>query len=122
MTYTQMLFALIFDKAIFGHNPSLTSLVGSVMIVTSAMYIAFHKASLKRRAEEEKERQQTGNGSVHMTEVRRSWSTPRTGSTLVHVQDEEQGLVEGIDANDGGATESEYKEAASRLSRRSSLR
>ncbi|KAI6903359.1 hypothetical protein KC334_g7213 [Hortaea werneckii] len=40
MTYTQMLFALAFDKLIFGHTPDLMSIAGSTLIVGSALYVA----------------------------------------------------------------------------------
>lgn len=40
MTYTQMLFALAFDKIIFGHTPDLISIAGSTLIVGSAIYVA----------------------------------------------------------------------------------
>ncbi|RMY79545.1 hypothetical protein D0864_09066 [Hortaea werneckii] len=40
MTYTQMLFALAFDKLVFGHTPDLMSIAGSTLIVGSALYVA----------------------------------------------------------------------------------
>lgn len=40
ITYTQMLFALSFDKLVFGHTPDLMSIAGSTLILGSALYIA----------------------------------------------------------------------------------
>ncbi|KAK3622258.1 hypothetical protein LTR56_022306 [Elasticomyces elasticus] len=40
ITYTQMLFALSFDKIFFGHTPDLLSIAGSTLILSSAIYIA----------------------------------------------------------------------------------
>ncbi|KAF2666400.1 hypothetical protein BT63DRAFT_377242 [Microthyrium microscopicum] len=45
MIYTQMLFALGFDKLIFGTNPALLSMVGSSLILSSAIYVAIQKAN-----------------------------------------------------------------------------
>lgn len=43
MVYTQMLFALLFDKMIFGTTPGGWSLVGSVLILGSALFVAIGK-------------------------------------------------------------------------------
>ena len=40
ITYTQMLFALGFDKIIFGHTPDLMSIAGSSLILGSAIVVA----------------------------------------------------------------------------------
>ena len=40
MTYTQMLFALGFDKLIFGHTPGVMSILGSSLILGSAIVVA----------------------------------------------------------------------------------
>ncbi len=40
MTYTQMLFALGFDKLIFGHTPGVMSIIGSSLILGSAIVVA----------------------------------------------------------------------------------
>lgn len=40
ITYTQMLFALSFDKLVFGHSPDLMSIAGSTLILGSAIYVA----------------------------------------------------------------------------------
>jgi hypothetical protein len=40
ITYTQMLFALSFDKFFFGHTPDLMSIAGSTLILGSAIYVA----------------------------------------------------------------------------------
>jgi len=43
MVYTNMLFALLFDKWIFGTVPDAWSLVGSGLILGSAVYVAMQK-------------------------------------------------------------------------------
>ncbi|KAF2101083.1 hypothetical protein NA57DRAFT_24049, partial [Rhizodiscina lignyota] len=43
MVYTQMLFALAFDKMFFGTTPGLLSIAGSSLILGSAIYVAVHK-------------------------------------------------------------------------------
>lgn len=43
MVYVQMLFALSFDKLVFGATPSALSIVGSSLILGSAIYVATHK-------------------------------------------------------------------------------
>ncbi len=44
MIYTQMLFALLFDRWVFGTVPNAWSLVGSAMILGSAVYVAVQKS------------------------------------------------------------------------------
>jgi uncharacterized membrane protein len=43
MVYTQMLFALGFDKLIFGTTPGWLSIIGSSLILGSAVYVAVQK-------------------------------------------------------------------------------
>ncbi|GAB7364915.1 hypothetical protein MBLNU230_g5705t1 [Neophaeotheca triangularis] len=43
MTYTSMLFALAFDKLIFGHSPGWMSIIGSSLILGSAIFVAVQK-------------------------------------------------------------------------------
>ena len=43
MVYVQMLFALSFDKLIWGTTPGALSIVGSSLILGSAIYVAMHK-------------------------------------------------------------------------------
>lgn len=43
MTYTQMLFALSFDKLIFGHSPNWMSILGSSLILGPAIFVAVQK-------------------------------------------------------------------------------
>ncbi|KAK4549669.1 hypothetical protein LTR36_004970 [Oleoguttula mirabilis] len=40
ITYTQMLFALTFDRFFFGHSPDLLSIAGSTLILGAAIYVA----------------------------------------------------------------------------------
>lgn len=48
MVYTQMLFALTFDKLVFGTTPGWLSIMGSSLILGSAIYVAMHKETAKR--------------------------------------------------------------------------
>jgi drug/metabolite transporter (DMT)-like permease len=84
MIYTQMLFALAMDKLIFGHSPELLSIIGSSMILGSAIYVAVRKESSAIPA-------------------------PNADSQL-HVADEERGLVDGMDAEDGDSEEIPMRE------------
>ena len=43
MAYTQMLFSLFFDKIIFGTSPGILSIIGSSLILGSAIYVAVRK-------------------------------------------------------------------------------
>lgn len=43
MVYTQMLFALTFDKLVWGTTPGWLSIIGSSLILGSAIYVAMHK-------------------------------------------------------------------------------
>lgn len=43
MTYTSMLFALGFDKLVFGQTPGLMSIIGSTLILGSAVYMALQR-------------------------------------------------------------------------------
>ncbi|KAL9078076.1 MAG: hypothetical protein Q9157_003015 [Trypethelium eluteriae] len=51
MTYTQMLFALAFDKLVFGTTPGLTSIIGSSLILGSAIYVALQKDAATKKEE-----------------------------------------------------------------------
>lgn len=56
MVYTQMFFASVSDKLIFGLNPTILGLLGSSLILTSAIYVAVQKEAIKQRQAEEKAR------------------------------------------------------------------
>jgi len=43
MAYSQMLFALTFDKLVFGTSPGVLSIIGSSLILGSAIYVAVQK-------------------------------------------------------------------------------
>jgi hypothetical protein len=45
-----MIFALIMDKLVFGHSPELLSLIGSSLILGSAIVVAIRKAGPKQTA------------------------------------------------------------------------
>jgi len=47
MVYTQVIFALAFDKLVFNTTPDGWSIVGSSLVLGSALYIAVHKESSK---------------------------------------------------------------------------
>jgi hypothetical protein len=51
MVYIQMLFALIFDKLIWGTIPEILSIIGSFLILGSAIYVVLTKQSLMKKAE-----------------------------------------------------------------------
>ncbi|KAH0563063.1 hypothetical protein GP486_002369 [Trichoglossum hirsutum] len=72
MVYTQMLFALAFDKIVWGHSPGIISIVGSSLILGSAIYVALRRehASQKKSAAQ---------------------------NTVAAIADEERALVEGMD-------------------------
>ncbi|KAL9097254.1 MAG: hypothetical protein Q9165_000681 [Trypethelium subeluteriae] len=56
MTYTQMLFALAFDKLVFGTTPGIMSIIGSSLILGSAIYVALQKdAATKKEGGDEEE-------------------------------------------------------------------
>ena len=61
MVYVQMLFALSFDKLIWGTTPGALSIIGSSLILGSAIYVAMHKegpgkvATFRERSSQEDE-------------------------------------------------------------------
>ena len=69
------------DKLIFGHNPELLSVIGSSMILGSAIYVAIQKAGVPHKPVEA-----IGNA------------------------DEERGLVQGMDDGDDEAEEIPMRE------------
>jgi len=90
MVYTQMLFALLFDKLIFGTTPSMLSLLGSGLILSSAIFIAVRKANLKQREEEERMKQVASTASENDIEMQ--------NPTMLEARvEEQQGLVRGMD-------------------------
>lgn len=52
MVYTQMLFALLFDRWFFGTVPTGWSLIGSALILGSAVYVAVQKAGAKQEEQQ----------------------------------------------------------------------
>lgn len=72
MTYTQMLFALAFDKLIFGTTPGILSIIGSSLILGSAIYVA----------------------------VKKDEGTKKPSESSANNVDEERGRVAGVDAED----------------------
>ena len=61
MVYVQMLFALSFDKLIWGTTPGALSIVGSSLILGSAIYVAMRKegpvkvATFRERSSQEEQ-------------------------------------------------------------------
>jgi hypothetical protein len=49
MVYTQMLFALAFDEFVFGVTPGMLSILGSTLILGSAIYVAVKKEHTKTK-------------------------------------------------------------------------
>jgi hypothetical protein len=55
MVYMQMLFALTFDKLVWGTTPGVLSIIGSSLILGSAIYVAMNKeAPAKKTVEAER--------------------------------------------------------------------
>ena len=72
MVYTQMLFALAFDQIVWGVSPGVISIIGSSLILGSAIYVALHRE----------------NASHKMLVA---------STTVVTTADEEMGLGKGMD-------------------------
>ncbi|KAI9678142.1 MAG: hypothetical protein M1817_006086 [Caeruleum heppii] len=85
MVYTQMLFALTFDKLLWGTTPGALSIVGSSLILSSAIYVAVPKDAAKKA----------------------TVGQPRC------THDEEQGLVHGVDQGHSDGSVEEEDAAAS---------
>ena len=51
MVYTQMLFALAFDKLVFHTTPGVLSMAGSSLILGSALYVALHNNNKKKEGQ-----------------------------------------------------------------------
>lgn len=60
MTYTQMLFALMFDKLIFGHTPGVMSILGSSLILGSAIIVAIQQDPNRAQKESNDRRSSIG--------------------------------------------------------------
>lgn len=54
MVYMQMLFALTFDKLVWGTTPGALSIIGSSLILGSAIYVALHREDPKKPAGSER--------------------------------------------------------------------
>ncbi|KAL6706163.1 hypothetical protein ACN47E_006079 [Coniothyrium glycines] len=52
MVYMQMLFALTFDKLVWGTTPGTLSIIGSSLILGSAIYVAMNKQDPKKKSQE----------------------------------------------------------------------
>ncbi len=49
MVYTQMLFALAFDKVVFNTTPGAWGIAGSSLILGSALYVALYNNNKKKK-------------------------------------------------------------------------
>ena len=78
-----MLFALAMDKLVFRHTPEMLSILGSGLILGSAIYVAIRKDGTKVATKDEPERS---------------------------AADEESGLMQGIDAEDGDSEDVPMRE------------
>lgn len=58
MIYIQMFFALTFDKLVWGTTPDALSIIGSSLILGSAIYVAMNKEESRKIVE----RRERGNG------------------------------------------------------------
>jgi hypothetical protein len=85
MAYTSMLFALGFDRFIFGQTPGAWSIIGSTLILGSAIYMAMQK----------------DKGSTRTNETRTGAGQDR---------DEEEGLMRGVDEGDEEAIDREQQD------------
>lgn len=54
MVYMQMLFALTFDKLVWGITPGALSIIGSSLILGSAIYVAMHREDPNKPKERER--------------------------------------------------------------------
>ena len=63
MVYTNMLFALAFDKIVFDTTPGALSILGSSLILGSALYVALQKDLAKRSRKSERAGADEENGS-----------------------------------------------------------
>jgi hypothetical protein len=77
MAYTSMLFALGFDRFIFGQTPGVWSIIGSTLILGSAIYMALQKDKGGNRR---RTRQRWGGRTNERSRRRRRWghNWPRT--------------------------------------------
>lgn len=76
MTYTQMLFALTFDKLIFDHTPGWMSIIGSSLILGSAIFVAMQKDVGQSKEQTE-------------------------GTTIAGDEESQRGLISGMDVETG---------------------
>ncbi|KAK7433023.1 hypothetical protein QQZ08_000496 [Neonectria magnoliae] len=49
LIYTQMVFALILERVVWGTTPPLTSFLGSVLIISAAVWVSLQKKALEQR-------------------------------------------------------------------------
>jgi hypothetical protein len=95
MVYTQMLFALAFDKVIFGTTPGLLSITGSSLILGSAIYVALQKGNAKSTDSNKTEEGHQGYEPDDIGLVERA------GHETEQHSEEELGLVDNMDIEIG---------------------
>lgn len=70
LTYTQMLWALTFDKLIFGHSPGVMSIIGSSLILGSAIVVAMQQDPSRGQPDKDGVREERGSGDAGDEESR----------------------------------------------------
>ena len=70
MTYTQMLFALGFDKLVFGHTPGIMSILGSSLILGSAIVVAIQQDPNRGQPNKDGVREERGSADAGDEESR----------------------------------------------------
>jgi hypothetical protein len=81
MVYTQMLFALAFDKLVWGTTPGALSIIGSSLILGSAIYVAMNKEDPKKVAPRER-----SNGEEEMGLMASIYNNEQRGDEDVNLQ------------------------------------
>ncbi len=89
MIYSAMLYALVFDKLVWGTTPSALSILGSILILGSAICVAVHKQNNHQPDDVTSPAHFNASdrrGAIHRSNPRRHQHRP---------SDEERALVEG---------------------------
>ncbi|KAF1928701.1 uncharacterized protein M421DRAFT_420593 [Didymella exigua CBS 183.55] len=86
MVYVQMLFALSFDKLIWGTTPGTLSIIGSSLILGSAMYVAMHKKAPKNSIADRGRSDQEEGQELMASELETDQDDDRRGIPLISVR------------------------------------
>lgn len=98
MVYTQMLFALLFDKIVWNSTPGLWGLLGSVMILGSALFVAVSNGEMQMievrdGSDEEAALMEWGNGHGSVESLSLEMSVVQGKGTAERVDEVELGTV-----------------------------